>query len=258
MRFRSNTADNWELNWTKSELQSQNYRKSVWDVINEIKFGYLRRLIPSGGLCLEVGCGIESLLNSIAGLGWNGVGIDYSPTALKLAHIRLINTQQQVDLIRGNAYNLPFRNQSFDLVMSTGLLEHFRYPQPIVKEMIRVLRPGGIFYSDIVPRKFSLLRALDNIKWSSKEKLGLENIFERRFSKVEIEKMLYEMRTLENLSVFPAGVFPPRKLFSKRIMFTSFAEYPVSKVFGLLSSVLDGTWVAELLGFYYFVIGTKS
>ena len=46
---------------------------------------------------------------------------------------------------------LPFKNASFEVVLSGGLLEHFPDPLPVLTEMVRILRPGGIFYADVVP-----------------------------------------------------------------------------------------------------------
>ena len=47
----------------------------------------------------------------------------------------------------GEAVRLPFPDATFDVVLSTGLLEHFQDPSPIVREMARVLRPGGALVS---------------------------------------------------------------------------------------------------------------
>jgi len=55
----------------------------------------------------------------------------------------------------GNAEKLPFTDNSFDLVASFGLLEHFKDPSIAINEMVRVTKNGGVFFADIVPKRFS-------------------------------------------------------------------------------------------------------
>jgi SAM-dependent methyltransferase len=45
--------------------------------------------------------------------------------------------------------NLPFEDNSFDLVLSLAVLEHVKNPWVHAKEMLRVLKPGGILYADV-------------------------------------------------------------------------------------------------------------
>lgn len=51
--------------------------------------------------------------------------------------------------VRGDAAHLPFARASFDCVIATALLEHVPYPRRVVREVRRVLRPGGLFYVEI-------------------------------------------------------------------------------------------------------------
>jgi SAM-dependent methyltransferase len=87
--------------------------------------------------------------------------MDFSPNALKAAQLNYHSATVTGGFLAGDGFALPVQDQSLDVVLSTGLLEHFHDPTPIVREMVRVLKPGGLFYSDIVPNKFSLFRSLD-------------------------------------------------------------------------------------------------
>jgi SAM-dependent methyltransferase len=144
----------------------------------------------------------------------------------------------------------------FDVVFSTGLLEHFEDPSPIVLEMARVLKPGGLFWSDIVPAKFSLLRALDGLRFEAFR--GKSTVFERSFTKGEIARLL-QFAGIQNPTVFSAGVFPPLwlpglgKLRAYRRLHAN-----VAIAFKTAWSRLDGTAIADLLGFYYLCYGTKG
>lgn len=49
----------------------------------------------------------------------------------------------------GDAHRLPFGDASLDGIISTALLEHVEHPEPILAEMRRVLRPGGLVYIEV-------------------------------------------------------------------------------------------------------------
>lgn len=51
--------------------------------------------------------------------------------------------------VRGDAARLPFRSSIFDCAIATAVLEHVPYPQRVVREIHRVLRPHGIFYVEV-------------------------------------------------------------------------------------------------------------
>ena len=50
-----------------------------------------------------------------------------------------------VELIEGDAENLPFANESFDGVLLSGLVHHFPDPRRLAAEVRRVLKTGGRF-----------------------------------------------------------------------------------------------------------------
>lgn len=83
------------------------------------------------------------------------VAVDYEQEANNLvrvsAHAYGVTFETSVD--EGN--NLKFADNSFELVSSGGLLEHFGDPKPALREMVRTLKPGGGFYAAIVPRNKS-------------------------------------------------------------------------------------------------------
>lgn len=253
----ANTTDNWHMKWIQESAGQTPLRKSVFDALDETKVEHLRAVLPSStGLALEVGCGTARLLYMLSQLGWKTMGLDFVPSALHLAKQRFRCGSMASLLIHGDGCRLPLADRSVDLVASTGLLEHFPEPLPIVAEMFRVLRPGGVFYSDIVPRKFSLLRALDSLRRHSQA--GDDGIYERSFSATEIKDLISRSAQVGTIQVFPAGICLPRKLFSRHVPVLYRNEYAVCKRFGRLSKALDGTPVAEWLGFYYFVMAVKQ
>jgi len=217
---------------------------------------YLLPLLPKfTKRTLEVGAGSGRLSRLLVLRGYLTYCLDYSIEALTYARTHYKRGEAQGIYVLGRAEHLPFDDNSFDVVFSTGLLEHFENPMPIILEMVRVLKNGGLFYSDIVPKKFSLLRALDFVR----PLLGREwnPMFEMKFTKQDIIKFL-EDASLRNVTIFPAAIFPPRIPILRGYSLVPSCESLVARALTPILKYLDGTLIAEYLGFYYFAYGYKS
>lgn len=234
--------------------------RTISQTLDRIKLEYLGAILPGQGNTLEVGCGSARLSCLLAQQGYRTVCLDFSPAALEAAETNYAVASASGQFVSGDAFSLPFSDDRFHVVLSTGLLEHFPDPSPIVMEMVRVLKSGGLFYSDIVPRKFSLFRSLD---WTAELRRYFagrrekpEPFFERAFSRTEIGAMLKDAG-LAGVQVFPAGVVPPYlPVLSRsprlRQMQARFVEG--TRAFW---KIWDGTHPAEWLGFYYFAWAKK-
>jgi SAM-dependent methyltransferase len=95
-----------------------------------------------GDKILEIGCGTGSDLLQFAKHGALATGIDLTTKHVELARRRIgdLAVVHQAD-----ARHLPFEDASFDYVYSHGVLHHSDEPEQVVREMLRVLRPGGRF-----------------------------------------------------------------------------------------------------------------
>lgn len=110
---------------------------------------------PAGKRILEVGAGSGGDSVALATQGGCCVSLDFSTEALRIARKLMFATGRNISLVRADGAKLPFRDASFDVVFSQGLLEHFRAPRPYLQEQFRVLRPGGILLVD-VPQRWTL------------------------------------------------------------------------------------------------------
>lgn len=59
------------------------------------------------------------------------------------------NKNELIQSVTYNGFQIPFKNSSFDIVYSHQVLEHVRFPDQIVTEIIRILKPGGLFIGSV-------------------------------------------------------------------------------------------------------------
>jgi ubiquinone/menaquinone biosynthesis C-methylase UbiE len=92
---------------------------------------------------LEAGCGIGTDAIQFARSGAHYVGVDFAPDAVRWARRRFELEGRNGSFTLANILELPFEDESFDLVYSYGVIHHVADTQRAVDEFHRVLRPGG-------------------------------------------------------------------------------------------------------------------
>ena len=97
--------------------------------------------LPEGAPVLDLGCGAGTYVRLLGGLGHRTFGLDYSLPSLARAVAG--DPGQKGRYLAGEAYALPFATESFDLVVSIGVLQALGDPARALAEMARVVRPGG-------------------------------------------------------------------------------------------------------------------
>lgn len=118
----------------------------------------LARLRP-GEQALDVGCGTGSLtLDMARGVDTTGhvVGIDPNSEQIARARAKAVRRHVPVEFQVGVIEQLPFADQTFDVVFSTLMMHHL--PGPLKRqglaEVARVLKPGGrLVIADFMPKK---------------------------------------------------------------------------------------------------------
>lgn len=146
----------------------------------------------AGKRILEVACGRGGFASFLASKGAIMFGADFSRVALNIARQRESgNRAAVVALAQADAQQLPYADESFDIIVSCETIEHLPDPQQGLKEMARVCRTGGLLYLT-TPNYFNfmglyyLYARLRNRKATP----GADQPYDRAFLFLQVRRML--------------------------------------------------------------------
>ena len=129
---------------------------------------------------LDIGCGSGDLIAALAikHPNWEIYGIDISDSMILQAKEKVASLQLAV----GNAHNLPYSDNMFDIVINTISFHHYEHSLQALNEMYRVLKPGGkLVLLDSIknPRCISILPWYWD--FAEKSKCYTKHLFEKEF-----------------------------------------------------------------------------
>lgn len=150
-----------------------------------------RTFFPQGSIrVLDIGSSSGEFMEAAANVGWDVSGVEPSSDGVK-------KTQEKgLDVRQSPAEQLPFEDNSFDLVHSNHVFEHLADPLLAAKEAYRVTKRGGIVFIE-VPNQF------DNIQFLRYRLFGIVPVRTRGirsihhltfFSKNSLKRLLEEAR----------------------------------------------------------------
>lgn len=110
-----------------------------------------------GRRVLDAGCGHGRYLPAFAALGAEVVGLDIG-RGPELAGAPI--DDPRIDVVQGSVLAPPFREQSFDLVFSDGVIHHTPDAEAAYLALARLVKPGGALYVWVYPREGALREAV--------------------------------------------------------------------------------------------------
>ena len=199
-----------------------------------------------GGRMLEIGCGAGWESVAWAQAGMQVSAIDLSEAALALAKGNIAHHRLSADLKWGNAEELPFADNTFDIVASFGVLHQTQSTERAVAEVKRVLKSGGeavitLYY------KYSwkiLLTQLGRVNFEfSHEDAPITRLYDKK----DLRALFNQFKQVDVFLDYTRATFSPRKGFLAGLY-----NYVFVPVFNLLPS-----FIRDRLGHAAVVVAVK-
>lgn len=238
----------WDSVWSKFQLEDFVDVDKINDLWTSFHLEILKKQImalPANSRFLEAGCGLGQWCFYANKLGHEAVGADIAEDIINRLNefIRGKPEYKNMRFLVDDLCNSKLESNQFDLILSLGVIEHFRDSSLMLEELRRLLKPGGkVFIS--VPNIF----AMQTITRPLTELFGIWSIgYEKSFSPASLKKQIRDAGfILDRFGILPSGY-----IFGRFLNSLPFVGRLVKKI---------GYWIEtrqKLFGLYIYVIATK-
>jgi len=116
----------------------------------------------AGGRLLDVGCGNGRFLRTMRSLGWMVDGVEFSDDGVRVCR------KAELPVHHGDLASAAFPDAHFDVITVRHVIEHIPEPQPFIRELARILKPGGTLIME-TPNSRALGRQWLSGNWFANE-----------------------------------------------------------------------------------------
>lgn len=121
--------------------------------------------VEKGKVAADIGAGTGFVSEALLNKGLNVIAVDYSREMLDQMEQKFKNFKS-IEYRQGESENLPIENDSVNYAMANMYLHHVETPLTAIKEMTRILKPGGkLVITDLDEHNFEFLRAEQFDRW---------------------------------------------------------------------------------------------
>lgn len=127
--------------WARFYNDSKPVTLNAQNLVSRRRFALqmLETKVSQGSNILDIGCGTGHLAGELMQRGYAAWGVDLSEAMVEYAREHYNRDRFRV----GDIEQIPFPDNTFDAVMCLGVMEYLEKDEPALREMWRVLKPGG-------------------------------------------------------------------------------------------------------------------
>lgn len=179
------------------DLEAQRYRS------HRHLLPWIKQMRP-GASVLEIGCGVGMDSLQMARHGLQVTGIDLTDVAVQTAAQRFAALGLSAEFRSGDATALAFDDRSFDYVYSFGVLHHCHDTEQSIREVYRVLKPGGTALIMLYNRHSlnELVHRVTRVPFEDRDELCP---VVRRFTRAEVRAMFAQFSSVSMRKDFVYG-----------------------------------------------------
>lgn len=159
----------------ENKADSKDYFKKVADKWDNMRQGFFSEAVrekaysiasvKEGLLAADIGAGTGFITEGLIQRGLKVIAVDQSEEMLEQMRQKFSNCQG-IDYRQGEAENLPICDNTVDYAMANMYLHHVDNPMTAIKEMVRILKPGGKFVlTDLDKHNYEFLKLEHHDRW---------------------------------------------------------------------------------------------
>lgn len=122
--------------------------------------------VQSGYLAADIGCGTGFITEGLTKSGLRVIAVDRSQAMLSEMKSKFAGKENMIDYRLGESSELPITDEAVDYAFANMYLHHVENPPVAIKEMARILKPGGVLViTDLDEHSHEFLRHAHNDRW---------------------------------------------------------------------------------------------
>jgi len=196
------------LNHLKKQNKAKKNKYSILGRHHNSMDSFIRNEInklPKNKHVLDAGCGLSAWTNSSLRKRYRISGVDGEPDAIEACNLLYKDDDYKV----GNLYELNSKNEVYDAVVMREVIEHFITSEKAVKEVHRILKPGGIYIlttPNYDSRLTSLIENTYNRFFGGPCKPYRDDVHPSKFKPDTLKKLLRKYFDVERLETIDYGI----------------------------------------------------
>jgi 2-polyprenyl-3-methyl-5-hydroxy-6-metoxy-1,4-benzoquinol methylase len=227
----------------------------------------IREVAPSSGKILDVGCGGGIFVKALSKQGFELTGLEVSSRLLtKIDRERL-----EFELVNADAGDgLPFKDESFDVVLASDVLEHIRENRNTVREIARLLKknaaaiitvPNLLMYDSLEARFGLISRLIGFISMFTEISIHPKDLSHLHKHVLEEWVRIIEQPGLKVKIVLPIFISPyvfERFRTLKKMEIDFYRIEAIFSLQGIIEKIVSRSWPFKMLGQSFLFIARKE